>query len=147
MLWYVEEEKGRRWGAWWQGVGIRTRWSSLWKECSSRDLSTGWESTASRVTRGSSSSGMCKGPEAQKGSDQVCVRRGHVMCARVLISTYTSVRGFHGKAGISAPIFLTVTSHLSYQPVIICIRSSVTLKGHMKFLGNLPQDVNRSAAL
>ena len=60
-------------------------------------------------------------------------------CAWVLVSKHTSVRGFHGKAGISAPIFLTVTSHLSYEPVIICTCSSVTLKGHMKFLGNFPR--------
>lgn len=52
-----------------EDVGIRTQWSSLWKGCASRDLSTGWESTARRVTYGSSSNGMCKGPEAQKGSD------------------------------------------------------------------------------
>lgn len=69
------------------------------------------------------------------------------MCAQVLVSKRMSVRGFHSKADISAQIFLTVTSHSSYQPLIICLLSSVTLKSHIKFLGNLPQDVDRSAAL
>ena len=80
-------------------------------------------------------------------AEKDCVKRGDMMCAQVLLSKCMSVRGFHSKADISAQIFLTVTSHSSYQPLIICIRSSVTLKSHIKFLGSLSQDIDRSAAL